>query len=107
MFVKCKCQILTSLKNSLNSVFLISSPQAVDDLKTVSVPDVDLQAVQCLSVRPDKDETEVPGILVSLSADVWSVLQLDRSMCKNFEKLQFTSRFKTSPFEILYFILIG
>ena len=28
-------------------------------------------AVCCLSVRPDKDETELSGLPVSLSADVW------------------------------------
>ena len=93
MFVKCKCQILTSLKNSLNSVFLISSPRAVDDLKTMSVPDVGLQAVRVLSLSsfcPDfpeilagvcllsgfcpyflpEDETERSGLSVSLSAAV-------------------------------------
>ena len=29
-------------------------------------------AVRCLSVRPDKGETELSGLSLSLSADVWS-----------------------------------
>ena len=34
-------------------------------------PDFRKKNVLCLSVRPDKDETEISGLSVSLSADVW------------------------------------
>ena len=34
-------------------------------------PDFQKNSVRCLSVRPDKDKTELSGLSLSLSADVW------------------------------------
>ena len=44
-------------------------------------PDFQKNSVRCLSVRPDKDKTELPGLSLSLSADVWSDSSIAHQHC--------------------------
>ena len=67
----CPCPVLLSFLSGFSGKSCPVSVYCPDSVRII-----EKKAARCLSVRPNKDEIELPGLSLSLSADICLIEQL-------------------------------